>query len=746
MTCEAPGRTHARPLDPAPRPTNAEGMPFRVVARKRPRHPATGVLLATSLLALLVPVRAAAEPRPAEPRVRDVDGPSPRGESERDPGEPAAGDAAAPAQAPTPEEVVRRLGGAPFVREVELRHVDRDRRGRVKVDGDELLEGLATRPASGWWLWRDEHRLDTVALERDRSRIETYYHERGYFSAEVTYVELREVGRGRVDVVFHVRAGAPSVLADVLIEGAPERPTGAMAEAVSDRPAVHEPALRRLIDLPLGRRFVYARYQLGEALIGQALRLAGFAHAEVRGRVAVDREARRVGVRYEIDTGPRVRFGEVRVTGLEELPESVVRNRVAWSPGEIFDPRVVTDTRRSLQALRRFQSVRIELADPAPSPVADIRITAVETLPREIRLGVGVGVDAAYWELRGRAGYRVFGFPDALSTFSAELRPALSYERSVSEDLEDVEPVGQAVASVLREDLFMPLLRGEALVAYTLEKYEAYDSLGGRFRTGLSRAWLGERLRVGAGWQLELLELRDVAPVISAPVREEIGLDGFYQLGLFEQFVAFDTRDNPLDARRGIYAELRMRQGGRAAGGDFFFVTITPELRGYLSPTDQLTLAARVRYGQILAGPGLPVTERYYSGGASNHRGFPQRRLSPAAVDEQGELTPVAIGGEAMLETSVEARLDLFHFREQWVGIATFLDGGRVTTRPAVLDPFDPTELYWAAGAGLRYDTPVGPLRVDAGYRLNRHGNDYLVSDRTVWDRIALHLSIGEAF
>ncbi|HWN67899.1 MAG TPA: BamA/TamA family outer membrane protein [Haliangium sp.] len=719
------------------------------------------MLVAALLLA--VPAAVAAEPAPdaepralaVEPRARDAH--EPMSEPARD--EDAGADTDAPIQpvapAPepelTPEEVVRQLGRTPKVRKVSIR-------GNGKIDDDDLLEGLATRPASGWWLWRDEYQLDTVALERDRRRIETYYHERGYFSAEVTRVELRAVDGGRVDVIFHMQEGAPSVLTDVVIQGAPARPTGKLARDLDDRPAVHESALRRLIDLPLNQRFMYERYELGEAMIGQALRLAGFAHAEVRGRVAVDRVARRVGVRYELDPGPRVRFGEVRVVGLESLPESVVRNRIAWQPGEIFDPRDVVDTRRSLQGLRRFQTVRIELADPTPRPVADVRITAVEALPREVRLGVGVGVDSSHSEVRGRAGYRVFGLPDALSTFSTELRPALAYERATGEG---VQFVGEAVASIVREDLFLPLLRGETRLAYTLEKYEAYHSEGGRFRAGVGRAWLSDRLRVSLGWQLELLHIpqNKVHEAISEVVQQEIGLNDFYQLGLFEQAVAWDTRDNPLDARRGIYAEVRLREGGPYAGGEFSFITVSPEVRGYLSLGEQLTLAARVRYGQLLAGPGLPITERYFSGGASAHRGFPQRRLSPAAVDDDDtpddgmdgdapSMMPhaVAIGGEALFETSAEARLDLFHFREQWVGVVAFIDGGRVTTRPEVLDPFAVTELYWATGTGLRYDTPVGPLRVDVGYRLNRHGYNRLVSDDTVWDRFAVHLSIGEAF
>lgn len=687
-----------------------------------------------SARATRVPTEPRPQPEPAEPVAPAAPGSAgetaPTGDEER--------------EHPTPEEIVRRYARPPLIRKVLVW-------GNHKIDEEDLLEGLATRAEHGWWLWRREYRIDTVALDRDRDRIATFYHEHGYFAAEVTDVEVREAGKNRVDIIFHVHEGPPSLLTDLLIEGAPERPTGELARELADRPAVHEEALRRLIGLPVGKRFIYERYDLSKEVVSQALRLAGFAHAQVSGQVAVDRVAERVGVRYEIEPGPRVRFGSVRVNGLESLPESVVHNRVAWSPGEVFDPNKVAETRRSLQNLRRFQSVRVELADRDPSAVEDIRITAVEAPPREVRFGFGVGVDPARWELRGRAGYREFGIPDALSTFTAEVRPAYANLRAVEDDGSGGF-VGEASVSVVREDFFLPLLRGETQVAYTIDEYEAYSSRGGRFRLGLNRSWLDQRLRTSVNWQLLLLEFPTISEGIGAARREEFGLTGPYQLGMFEQTIAYDIRDNPLDARRGVYAELRMREAGRYAGSEFSFITMTPELRGYLPVTEQLILAARVRYGRLITGDGLPITERYFSGGASNHRGFPQRRLSPSDPDRpertrKGEPNPaVAVGGEALLEASAEVRLDLFHLREQWFGVVLFTDAGRVTTRPEYLDALDVAELFWAAGAGLRYNTPVGPLRFDLGYRLNRRGELELVSDDSVWDRIAFHLSIGEAF
>lgn len=616
---------------------------------------------------------------------------------------------------------------APVVRRVVIE-------GNRAISDDTLREGLSTREPEGWWLWRKEFRFDPLALERDRDRIETYYHRHGYFSTQVTDVRVRELSGGRVDVTFVVHEGPPAILDDVIVEGAPELP------GRDHDPAVHAGALRRMLGLAAGERFLYDAYELSKERMVQALQLAGFAHADVRGKIAVDRTSHRVGVRYAIAPGPRVRFGEVTVRGLERLPESVIHHRVTWSPGEVFDPRKVIETRRRLQALRRFQTVRIELADSRPSEVADIRITAVEGPPREVRVGLGVGIDPVRWEGRVRLGYRVFGFPDGLSTFSAELRPAYAYLRA-ADDSGDF--VGEAVASVVREDLFLPLLRGDAFLSYTLDEYEAYASQGARALLSVSRSWLGERLRVGASWSFEVLVFRDVADAITDERKEDLGLAGLYRLGRFEQSIAYDTRDNPLDARRGIYAELRLREAGAFSGSEFSFVTLTPELRGYVPAGERLVLAARARYGRLLAGPGLPITVRYFSGGASSHRGFPQQRLSPEASSE-GEV--VAIGGEAMFETSLEARLDILTLRGQWLGVVGFVDGGRVTEDAETLDLLDPGELRWAAGLGLRYATPVGPLRLDVGYRLNRYGESPLVSDARVRDRLAFHLSIGEAF
>jgi outer membrane translocation and assembly module TamA len=97
-----------------------------------------------------------------------------------------------------------------------------------------------------------------------------------------------------------------------------------------------------------------------------------------------------------------------------------------------------------------------------------------------------------------------------------------------------------------------------------------------------------------------------------------------------------------------------------------------------------------------------------------------------------------------MLLVSGEVRIDLFKLDKQWLTLALFADGGDVTAPGGVaLD-----NLNWAVGIGLRYDTVIGPIRVDVGYRINRvdvAGPDGLANPDP-GERFAFHLSLGEAF
>jgi outer membrane protein assembly factor BamA len=247
-----------------------------------------------------------------------------------------------------------------------------------------------------------------------------------------------------------------------------------------------------------------------------------------------------------------------------------------------------------------------------------------------------------------------------------------------------------------------------------------------------------DKVRLRLGWDIERLDFRQISPLIGPALQRELGLDGPERLGMYTQTLLADLRDNPLEPRYGLFAELRVDEGGVYAGGDTAFWRVTPEVRGYLPiPRAPIVIAARARAGRFFGD--IPVTERYFSGGASRHRGFAERRLAPTLVGEaDGSMTEVPIGGAELVETSLELRTRIAKIRGMGVGGVAFLDGGDCTAQ----NQLDLGNLHWAAGAGARLYTVIGAIRFAVGYRLNRTGP----GNPDAGSHWAFHLSLGEAY
>jgi outer membrane protein assembly factor BamA len=214
----------------------------------------------------------------------------------------------------------------------------------------------------------------------------------------------------------------------------------------------------------------------------------------------------------------------------------------------------------------------------------------------------------------------------------------------------------------------------------------------------------------------------------------QIGIDHPEMVGAYEQSLIADFRDHPIEPRWGLYAEMKVTEGTRFAGGSYEYQQVSPELRGYV-PIGPVVLAARARYGAIFGG--VPPTERYYAGGSVSQRGFSERELSPSVTGPvNGTTITVPYGGAGLLDNSVEARFPLATVKSMPLGGVVFLD---VTDKPSELSL---ARLNYALGFGLRLKTIIGPARFDFGYRLNRTGP----MDPEPGSKYAFHLSLGEAF
>ncbi len=189
-----------------------------------------------------------------------------------------------------------------------------------------------------------------------------------------------------------------------------------------------------------------------------------------------------------------------------------------------------------------------------------------------------------------------------------------------------------------------------------------------------------------------------------------------------------------LDAHRGYQIAFHTEQAGRIVPGTFNYYAASADGRHYLPLGDNLVVATRAQIGSINAvgaeSTNVPFSKKYFLGGSTSVRGWDRFEISPLS-------SGLPIGGDSMLALSAELRASL----RGNLGGVVFIDAGNVWADPF---DFDLTDLRYAVGPGLRYRTPIGPVRFDFGWQLNPIPG-LLVNGKPSrpW---RMHFSIGQAF
>ncbi|HEY5926941.1 MAG TPA: BamA/TamA family outer membrane protein [Kofleriaceae bacterium] len=589
----------------------------------------------------------------------------------------------------------------------------------IKIEGNssiktkDLRNGLALRRVQ-----KMGSSPDPYLVVIDSQRIRGEYLRRGFLEVDVRSRVERH--GDKTTVIYTVHEG-PRAKTRVMITGLPK-----------DDPKLFK-KVRDTLPIADGEYFSYDPYdQAKEQMLG-VIEDAGYAHAQLNAHVIADRANHMAIVHLDYKVGPKCKFGTIDISGISGELADAVRARLAFETGEQYSSKAIAETQRNLYDMKRFSTVRI-LPDKTDGDVVNVRISLSRSTRNELTLGGGVGMDPATYEVRARTGYRKLAWPFPLTDLTIDLRPAYAMLR----DGGGYEPRIRAMANLRRIDLFRPFIVGEVEGGYNYLTVEAYTSYGPRARLGLESPLFTKALRVRGGWEIEHLDFRHISPLIDPALEMQLGLDGPQRVGQYTQAIMLDLRDNPIEPQLGAFAELRVDEGTKWAGGEPEFIRVTPELRGFVPvPGIAMVLAARTRAGRIYGD--IPVTERYFSGGSTTQRGFGERRLAPTLVGEvDGDMREVPIGGAEMVEANLELRTRLTTVKGMGLGGVTFLDGGDVTERNQI----DITNLHWAVGVGLRLFTLVGPIRADLGYRLNRTGP----TEPEPGSRFAFHLSIGEAY
>jgi translocation and assembly module TamA len=591
----------------------------------------------------------------------------------------------------------------------------------IQVEGNKSLKDKTL--VAGLGLRRTQQRgraPDPYLIQVDEDRIRGEYLRRGFLSVDVrSRVETKQ---NATTVVYTVDEGIRA-RTRVVINGLPEDP---------DLPVSK---VREALPLADNAPFEYEVYDKAKEGLKNVVEDAGYAHVKLDAKIVADRANHTAIVQLDYTTGPKATFGPVEVTGIDGPLRDAVENRLQFEQGQQYSTAAIAATQRALYGLGRFSTVRVqpEKSDPT-NPVVAMKVDVAEGARHEVKLGGGFGVDPSSYEVRGRVGYSIAGWPFPMDTASIELRPAYAMLRDGS----DYEPRIRALAKLERQDIFWTYSRGEVEAGYNYVAYEAYTAYGPRARIGFSTPLGWDKLQLQVGWGIEQQDFRNFHPLVDEELRMRLDLNDTEVVGAYTQSLSLDLRDHPLEPRLGAYAEVRVAEGTKYAGSAYEYVQVVPEVRGYVPLLRGAVLAAKVRTGGTFGE--LAPTERFFAGGSTSQRGFSERKLAPSAIGlVDGDLRSIPYGGGALIDTSLEARIPIAEIKKMPLGGVLFLDGADVTETYGDLDP---TNLHWAAGLGLRLLTIVGPVRADFGYRLNRKGGMNPDPD----SKFAFHLTLGEAF
>ncbi|CAN5844541.1 hypothetical protein BH11MYX3_BH11MYX3_04330 [soil metagenome] len=598
--------------------------------------------------------------------------------------------------------------------------------------GDEWLSGIkfegnkvrgSSTLTTGLALHRTEKRgraPDPYQIGVDADRIRGEYLRLGYLDVDV---QSRTERKGDATTVTYTIEEGVRATTKVSILGLPENDPDLLVSKV-----------RETLPLADGAPFDYDKFDLAKEALENVVEDAGYAHVKLDAQVIADRANHTALIQLTYTTGPKCTFGPVEIHGVDGALREAVEDRLQFSPGQQYSTAAIAATQRALYGLNRFSTVRVQPEKDGSGAVVAMKVDVAEGARREVKLGIGAGIDPSSYEVRGRAGYTIAGWPFAMDTVSLDLRPAYALLR----DSHEYQPRIRALAKLERQDLLWTYGKGDIQGGYNYLTVEAYTSYGPLARLGFETPVFTDKVKLRVGWGIEQLGFRNISPLIDDTLQMRLGLGPTVteRIGAYEQSLIVDLRDDPIEPRLGAYAELRVAEGTKLAGGNLNYIETVPELRGYV-PLGPVVVAARARYGRFFGD--VPVTERLFSGG-SGQRGFSERRLAPSITGEvKGSTRTVPYGGSALIETGVEGRFPLTTIKSMPLGGVLFLDGADVTETAAELSP---TNLHWAAGIGLRLHTIVGPVRADFGYRLNRTGG--MEPDPS--SNFAFHLSIGEAF
>jgi outer membrane protein insertion porin family len=569
---------------------------------------------------------------------------------------------------------------------------------KVSVDGNKYFKDDRIKDLLRIEKGQQYKYLFDYMLEKGIAAVKKAYYAEGFAAVKIRWA-FRDVKRGKRKLQLHVDEGPRAKITDILLEG-------------------------------VGReRYLEVRENLGvevgsplsAGLLNEAAFKVGRYYGE-RGYVRVSVELqidRDTGVvTFTVDEGRVYHVGEILVAGNEKTRPKIVTREIDYKikPDRLWRASKIDESRANIYRTGLYRDLKVEPADSQRSPdLVDILVIVREDKFKWYKLEPGYeSPDRASFTV-GWGHNNVFGNNQRLSTELSAAYGFLAEDSKFGAEVTYIEPW-----------LFGYRYKGTSTLYYKRERREDLRIWQVGLEPRVTRE-ITDHLEVTGGFNLKrtktTFEAEGESPFAVWPAEEGgggryIALGGLQNIASIIFSSTYDTRDDVFNALEGIYLfGSEETAGGFIAGSDFW--RVIGDGRRYVRVGRAAAVAGHLRGGYVRAyaeTKDIPYVEKFFSGGAFSVRGYREQDLGPQTDDGY------ALGGNLLLTANVELRFQIpftagrrvpgigLNLGNLWAGL--FFDGGNVWSD---WDETSKLGLVYGAGLGLRYNTPVGPIRFDYG-------------------------------
>ena len=668
-------------------------------------------------------------------------------------------------------------------------------KGNHAIDDYTLSSAIATTNSSAFatspflrWIGLGEKRsFNELEFRRDVVRVLLLYRQSGYMNAVVDTV-VRHVSND-VYITFRITEGAPVRLAALNV--------------LSLDSIFNVAALKRDLPLRVGAPFNRMLLQASADTIVSRMRNRGYPYADVLRSYDVRVDSLKAEATLEAVPGPRMRIGEVRIIGAGNVDTGTVRRMLSVHAGDLFRQDRLYLTQRDLYGLGMFRTVNVALADTAPRP-GDSTVAVlvgVSEAPRHgIRVGAGYGTLDCF---RIQAGWTAYGFlggaralelTGRLAKLGVGVPTDAGLRGNVCRSLEGddtSDTLNYNLGLTLRQPAFLSPRHTASLGVFAERRseFKAYT----RQAVGLNAAvTFNARRNIPATLGYGFSVGRTTAdPAVYCAVftvcdsTDRARLASSHPFGAVTISAVRDRTNSVLDPSAGSVVTAALLHASRLVGSDTLYEFNRGELEvaRYYPVGRRGALAWRVRAGTIVPARHItlasqsvrfvPPDQRFYGGGPNSVRGYARNELGPRvyvsdSITVQGtdttffDIRASPTGGNSIFVVNTELRFPTPLFPDR-MRVALFVDAGQVWERG---EQTGVSGLRVTPGAGVRFATPLGPVRLDAAYngypaepgplyfQNNRDKSLTLIAHPLIqpglasgfWRRVVVQFAVGQAF